>query len=275
MLLQRVRRPQAAAAAAAAAWLFLGAAMRMLPAVAAASTTPEVSGVPIETRDGWRISGLYHPPRRRLPVVLLIHGAESGKGEWGAFSPMLWKKGFGTMAIDLRGHGESKAGPRGREDFRSALDRRRAWTSATEDLRAAIREIRRLAPASPVGMIGASIGANLAAAVYQEDRRIAWMALLSPGVEYRGVRLARPSRGPVAVAASPDDAYAFASARALAAQSPHVEFIKGSGGHGVQMFADARFESRMLAWIVGASKISARSAKSGREPGPSTATTRR
>jgi pimeloyl-ACP methyl ester carboxylesterase len=270
MLLQCVRRPQAAAAAAALVFLFLGASMRTIPA-AAAAPAPAVSRVSVETRDGWKISGLYHPPRRRLPVAILIHGAESGKGEWEGFSPMLWERGFGTLAIDLRGHGESKAGPRGREDFQSALNARRAWPSAEEDLRAAVREIRRVAPASPVGMIGASIGANLASVVFQEDRRIAWLVLLSPGIEYRDVRLALPPRGPVAVAASPADAYAFASARALAAQSPNVKFFKGSTGHGVQMFADARFASRILAWIERASK----SPKSGRAPVLSTATTRR
>ncbi len=243
--------------------LFLGGATALQGAPPVASDRP-VRKVSIKTGDGWTIRADYRPPRPRKPVAILVHGAESGKYEWESFSKRLGALGMGTLAIDLRGHAESTAGPRGKETFRAALDGPNAWPSAREDIRAAERYVRKRASGSAVGIVGASIGANLASEVFREDRRAAWLVLLSPGIEYRGVRLAAPDRGPVAVAASPGDPYAFGSARLLARQAPFVKFIPAPRGHGVQMFSDARFTRELLDWIAGAAGLRKR-----REPGSS------
>ena len=73
--------------------------------------------VHLKTNDGWTLAALYHTPEEGKPAAILIHGVGSSKAEWEGFSAELWKLGYGTLAIDLRGHGESRKGPRGDEDY--------------------------------------------------------------------------------------------------------------------------------------------------------------
>lgn len=230
------------ALASSAAALALASLAWAAPASVKPKTAPRARPVAIETADGWTLAGLYHPPKKGGPVAVLAHGVGASKEEWGGLCPKLWKRGFGTLAIDLRGHGGSTRGPRGTETFVD-FDARGEWPKAERDLLAAARWLKaRGIPISRVGFIGGSIGANLASqAAVETGAR--WAALLSPGFDYRGAKLADVSGLKACVGASPGDPYAFQTAVSLAQSAV---FLQASHGHGAQMLEDPVFTGKLL-----------------------------
>ena len=206
------------------------------------------ASVSFKTDDGWTIRAIYHAPKKGRPVAIMVHGVAAGKGEYAPLAEALAKRGIGSLAIDLRGHGESLSGPTGKTDFQG-FDAAGEWPKAQKDIEAAAAYLQgRGIAAARLCYIGASIGANL---VSWAKPRPLWLALLSPGVDYRGVRLARPPAGlPVLVAASAPDAYAFRTAQAYAEASPGAVFLQARQGHGAQMFSDPEFLKALADWIA-------------------------
>lgn len=224
----------------------LYALVRILAAGAVCAAAPQT--VRFKTTDGWTIVGLYHPPRKKADVAILVHGVGAGKGEWSGFEPDLWKMGLGTLAIDLRGHGESVKGPSGKKKKTWPQFSDADWESAAKDLKAAVLFLRRRGfKKNHVSIMGGSIGANLASQIVVE-MKLPWGVLLSPGESYRGVNLRMGSAPHFCVAASPQDGYAFKTALSLMTE-PNVVFLQASSGHGAQMLAHAGFTSRLLSWI--------------------------
>ncbi|MEK7858952.1 MAG: alpha/beta fold hydrolase [Elusimicrobiota bacterium] len=214
-------------------------ALVLLLAVSFAEAQTPVEDVRFKTPDGWTLAASYRKPAKGKPVAVLIHGVAAGKGEWDAFAAELWTRGYGTLAIDLRGHGDSIQGPSGTSDFHS-FDRTGDWPRAQADLEAALAYLQtRGLKRRRVGLIGASIGANLASKV-----EAPWLILLSPGRDYRGVTLADPRGRKALVCASKTDAYAYETTRASSGKTLYAE-----NGHGVQMFSDGEFLKGLLAWL--------------------------
>ena len=227
------------------------AAVLSLPAPArAAAPDASPASVRFKTADGWTLAALYQPPRKGEPAAILVHGVASDKHEWDAFAGRLRALGWGTLAIDLRGHGESRAGPEGPGDFRT-FDRDGTWPALEGDLTAAVAFLKKkgLRPGR-IGLIGASIGANLASRVFAAAPSLGWAVLLSPGGEYRGVALSSDLEGRrVLMAASPEDGYAYRTAVEAASRPGGPVFLEAPSGHGVQMFKDEVFVGRLLAWL--------------------------
>ncbi len=144
--------------------------------------------LPVPTRDGWTLALGRRRPRgpSRLPPVLLVHGIAMNRGafdfglERWSLAAHLAAAGFDCFALDLRGHGGSRRGPRSR------------WTLDTylrEDLPAALDAIRARTGAEEVLWVGHSQGALLgmaACALYPS--RIRALALLAPPVHFRNHR---------------------------------------------------------------------------------------
>jgi pimeloyl-ACP methyl ester carboxylesterase len=207
--------------------------------------------VSFKTPDGWTIVGLYQAPQKKGMVAVLVHGVGAGKGEWDALNQELWKRGLGTLAIDLRGHGESAKGPEGRKGF-ADFDSRGEWRKAISDLNAAALFLNKAGVKdSRIGFVGGSIGANLSSQAAAE-RHSPWAVLLSPGFDYRGVAPADLSSIKTCVAASAADPYAFETALSLSKRQGAV-FFQARSGHGAQMLADSVFLSKLADWIRAAS----------------------
>ena len=71
------------------------------------------------TQDGLRLAADMAPGWRQIPVVLL-HGGGQTRHAWGATATLLSERGWSTVSVDLRGHGDSDwspAGNYGLEDF--------------------------------------------------------------------------------------------------------------------------------------------------------------
>ncbi len=225
-------------------------ALLLAAGLAAASPKPPpflpkpAKPVAVAVESGGRVlAASWRAPRRGMPVLVLAHGVGAGKGEWDRFASRLAARGFGILCLDLRGHGASAASP----DEWKGFDRS-GWAPLKDDLLAAAKwvEARKIEPAR-VAFGGASIGANLAAAA-DAERPGRFLLLLSPGADYRGVKLALRKGAKALAAASRGDAYAFATLGALSERG--VTALEAPGGHGASMLDDEATMERVLDWLA-------------------------
>jgi len=254
-----------------AAWAFL--AVMVLGAAARAGAPAAQNGparVEFQASDGVRIAADFSRPKKGGPVFLLLHGLGAGRGEWGRLSGLLRERGWGALAIDARGHGES-GGPRYTE-FRTPA----AWAAIEKDLAGALRFLSKKGfPRRRVVLVGASIGANLVLEFAAREKAIPFVVLLSPGVDYQGLRIEGAARAfdrPMILAASLQDAYALRSAELVleAARHKGTRLLRAQTGHGATMLdgePNADFEKELLrAMAEAVGTISG--ASSGTPPSP-------
>lgn len=62
------------------------------------------------TKDGFAIAATYWPSalKQDASVVVLLHGANGNQLDWATLPKKLQDEGYAVLAIDLRGHGQSK-----------------------------------------------------------------------------------------------------------------------------------------------------------------------
>lgn len=199
--------------------------------------------VVIESR-GRALAASWRPPRRGMPLLVLAHGVGAGKGEWAKLAVRLASRGWGTLALDLRGHGGSAASPGEWKDF----DRSGEWPRLAEDLLAAAQwaESKKVEPAR-IAFGGASLGANLAADA-DARRPGRFLLLLSPGADYRGVPLRLRAGAKTLAVASRGDGYAFATSEKL--KKSGATLLEAPGGHGAPMLDDDAVMVAVLDWLA-------------------------
>ena len=138
---------------------------------------------------GLTIAGTYYAvDTTQNYAVILIHGLGRNRGDWNDLARYLQKEGIAALSIDLRGHGESIA-----EDGRG-------WRSFTDveystfinDLNAVLQYAGKNLKFTPkkTGLLGHGLGANLAYQLAERNPNIPGVILLSPGPEYKGIKLA-------------------------------------------------------------------------------------
>jgi pimeloyl-ACP methyl ester carboxylesterase len=185
--------------------------------------------VTIEGAAGLMLRGTWRTASRVSPAVLLLHMYGGSRIDWGPEAEILQQAGIASLAIDLRGQGETG----GAED----------WGLAVEDLSAAHAWIERqpAADAERRGTVGASIGANLALTHAARDPSIRAVALLSPGMDYFGVSLeglmAVYGERPILLAASAKDTYSADTIQVLAGEGTQtaVPLLYPGSSHGTEL----------------------------------------
>lgn len=211
--------------------------------------------IDFKTADGVSIRASHWRGEKGSPAVLLLHMMPAVKGSWDEFAEELFANGFGVLAIDLRGHGESEGGPDGWRSF-SDVDHQKS----IEDVRAAVA-FQAAEGHSKFFIAGASIGANLALEYLIESERASAAILLSAGLNYRGIgtlplaRKARAEQGIYLVAASDDvrsggEAAKMAKEIYDAAECKKDIKILDKGGHGTDMLKNHPELSReLVGWL--------------------------
>ena len=126
--------------------------------------------VQFKTKDDLTIRANYQLPQHKtakVPVVILIHQGGSTREEW--FALPLWKnllkEGYAILAYDVRLHGKSD------KDKGNLYDLFNNPKRAPLDLQAAIAFLEKdtRIDTDRIGIIGASIGANLACVAASSD----------------------------------------------------------------------------------------------------------
>jgi alpha-beta hydrolase superfamily lysophospholipase len=205
--------------------------LALAPAIAGAFTSNASAAqrVTFRTDDGVTLAATWYEPPSRGPAVILVHMLQRSRQDFEALAIRLSNEGIGALAIDLRGHGESQ-GSYGE-----------SFTPMVADLKAARHFLTtRSEVAGRIGILGASLGANLAALAAADDPSVASVALLSPSLDYRGLRIESAMRKMgtrrVLMVVSDDDAYATRTARDLEKGTKGREVIHlSAAGHGSVM----------------------------------------
>jgi alpha-beta hydrolase superfamily lysophospholipase len=202
--------------------------------------------VNLTTADGTQIAGmLYEAAARPAPAVLLVHMLGRSKDEWAPLADRLQAEGITALAIDLRGHGRS--GGNGAElsamasDVQSAVD----WLVTQPQVRA-----------GGIVIVGASIGANLAGIVAADSPVVRGVAMLSPSLEYRTLRLdaavmKKIGERPMWLAASTDDPYSLRTVKELSVDHPNREQrLSSMRAHGTLLLsADQDLARALVDWL--------------------------
>lgn len=242
----------------------LGLFLRGPFAPAEKSATLKVSmaqTVRLKAQDGVEIAGDYYPSVGEKQIsagasrgAVLLHMMPSDRKSWEVFAQKLSKIGFPVLAIDLRGHGESQGGPEGYKSFSDAEHQ-----NSRQDVIAAAIFLRSKG-VDEFHLIGASIGANLALQYLAEHSNARSAVLLSPGLDYRGIKSepfitkVKTGRG-IFLAASEEDSYSYESVNKLVKywepDEAHKLKILQNAGHGTTMLEkNPEFMEEIINWLV-------------------------
>lgn len=196
--------------------------------------------------DGTSLAGmLYEPVQRPSPGILLVHMLGRSKDEWALTAERLQEAGATVLAMDLRGHGSS-AGSAG------------ALPPMVGDVGAAIEWLATRPTVRPgaIAVVGASLGANLAAIAAAGKGSVRGVALLSPSLDYRGVRLdpatmKKLGAKPIWLGASTEDPYALRTIKELiegnSAREQHLSSVRGHGS--MLLAADPDLARALMDWL--------------------------
>jgi pimeloyl-ACP methyl ester carboxylesterase len=199
------------------------------------------------TADGWVLAATLTEGEQRDRAVVLVHQLASDRREW---EPLLHRlrasPAVTTLAIDLRGHGESLRGPLGEgvQWTRFGTDPA-AWGGVVRDVQAAVAYLTQQG-VSRVVLVGSSLGASACVGALQGAGRVDGLVLLSPGLNYHGLevrpgfaaylRAAGGSRAFVLGAAGdPPAAEAVPALTALGVGRVEAELVAGERRHGVSL----------------------------------------
>ncbi|MFH1171181.1 MAG: alpha/beta fold hydrolase [bacterium] len=213
--------------------------------------------IQFETEDGVTIHGTWRNNSAKAPwTALLLHMMPSDRTSWEEFSQELAQKNISSLAIDLRGHGESVhqgsltlkyqafTDQQHQESFRDVLGAHQ-WLFGHD------------VPEEKIIPIGASFGATLALQDLAVHPQLHFGVVLSPGMNYRSVDadpLVRKllSHQSLLLVASKADTESAAAAIELdrIAQMPHELFLQDGSAHGTDMLTQEDFlGERIVNWL--------------------------
>ena len=138
--------------------------------------------VAISTEDGLDLAATFYAPRKDpAPAVLLIHDAGADRTQFTTLADRLQKRGFGVMALDLRGHGESKSE---KLDWSKMSEKERpaAWQRSPRDVDAAAHWMlsqKSILPTN-LSLVGLGAGCALAARHAEADENVISLVLVNP-----------------------------------------------------------------------------------------------
>lgn len=207
----------------------------------------------LQTTDNVSIAGKYI--LGSLPFgVIFLHQMPSDKESYNRLAEKLSVAGFHTLAIDFRGHGQSGGG-----DYHqfSEFDHQKY----SLDLLAAYEYLQKQYPDVRVGLIGSSIGANVAL-TNVENLNAKFVVALSAGLNYYGVDAAGAVKIlsenlPIYFISAEDDSRVQENSKM---STQLFEFCRSLnknikifpiGGHGTEILDNHQdFEDQLCTWIL-------------------------
>ena len=224
-------------------------------AVLLCSPAAEASGraVTFPAGDGVTIAGEYFESPSALratgdkaPAVVLVHMLSKNRGEWRDLPDRIRDAGITALTIDLRGHGQSSG---------SSQD----LSAMVQDVRAAAQWLatRPNVKTDAIAIVGASLGASLALLAAVDVPAVRALALLSPSLDYRGLRtdmglVKRLGARSMWLAASSEDPLALRTLRDIVAEpsGPREQHVSTTLAHGTALLdRDADLSRTLVDWL--------------------------
>lgn len=202
--------------------------------------------VTFRTAGGTTVTGLMFDARERpSPAVVLVPMLGRPKDDWQAVAGQLAEANIGALAIDLPA-ATLPADPAELRQWHEPIDAAVAYLAS------------RPAEVQPgaVGAAGASLGASLTVLAAAGNPAIRSIALVSPSLDYRGIRLELPfaqyGARPAMLMASVQDPYAARSVRVLAQDASGTRELRWSNvpAHGTVLLArDGDLVRLLVEWF--------------------------
>lgn len=224
----------------------LRAALAVAVVLAGLASPAAAAGRAVSFRasDGRTINAtIFESGQRPAPAVVLVPMLGRGRDDWQAAGERFADANITALAIDLPGLGHPGDGPSlaaWHVDVVAAV----AYLVSRPDVRP-----------SSIGVAGASLGGSLAALAGAADPRIRSLALVSPSLDYQGVRIENTMRQfgrPALLVASLRDPYAARSARELSRDSGGLREMRVSEvtAHGTVLLSrDPDLASALVEWF--------------------------
>ncbi len=209
--------------------------------------TVEISApqiIKFESDDKLEIIGtFYESSQPNSPAVLLLHQWQSTRKSYDEFAKRMQARGFGVLAIDGRGFGESVKTTDGKTV--SSSRNAEAVKAMKIDVDNAFNFLakQKNVDAARIGIVGASYGSSLALIYAAENKQVKAVALLSPGINYFGNMPTEPAaktfgNRPLLLVAADDDKESVETVRKLKQINEQYEMqIYPKGGHATNLFA--------------------------------------
>ncbi len=154
-----------------------------------AANEPTVVG--FTTEDGVQLAASFLPAdgQGKAPAVILLHMFRSDRSAWKPLATALRARGITSLAIDLRGHGDSTQPTS--MNLSSHVEQRdpEVFNEMYRDVMAAYAWLAEQpnVDLSRFGVIGASVGCSVALDYARRDRSVDAIVCMTPGTNYLGV----------------------------------------------------------------------------------------
>jgi pimeloyl-ACP methyl ester carboxylesterase len=225
-----------------------------------------LAGDPVTLRavDGWTLHAVWSRAQTGQPTAILLHGTGQRKEDWAPLARALTNKGVGWLAIDMRGHGESRTSPSGEvlswKKLRTTRDAN-DYQDMTRDAEAGVGYLAgQGVPEDTIGLIGAEVGGSVAIKYAAVHPKVPFVILLSPGLSWREVPIVNAIRAyknrPILMIHSDADKrsaketpllYEFAK---LSAGPSHATLIVVAEERGTRLLRNKGLTAQILDWIA-------------------------
>ncbi len=202
--------------------------------------------ITISTTDGFLLKGSYFEAEGG-EAVLLLHMLGRNRHDLDNFAKQLQSQGITALSIDLRGHGESTL--RREEKFLYSSFTEKDFNDIMLDVDAS-RDYLKEKNKMMAGIVGASIGANIAFKYGAADNQVKAIVLLSPGENYRGINIAGiKTEKPIFIIASSEDEYSADTTVMLEKILPNRKVrVLNDKGHGTEML-NKNIDQEIIDWL--------------------------
>jgi alpha-beta hydrolase superfamily lysophospholipase len=216
--------------------------------------------VRLKTRDKLELAGIWYAPTtkgERSPGVLLAHAAGSDSSQLEDLALYLQKKGFGVLALDARGHGDSVTD---KVDWSKADEatRKTLWAYSAKDLEAGAEYLRKQpnVHAANLTVVGIGTGCALAVRHALQDQNARAVVLIDPSKEPLGYDLAAGLGAlgglPTLLVASKNDRKTVEELQKSAHDTNHgEEYVELSvlKAKASELLEDKRFNTTTASWL--------------------------
>ena len=208
-----------------------------------------------KTEDNWLIKGTFLPAKNGK-VVILLHELARTREDYKNFMTRLENEEFGYLAFDLRGHGQSTNRGSYVDFKKNGTDNE--FNQMVRDVEGAIEFLNKKGyKTENIFIIGAGLGANVAAKAVGLNSQIAGLGLLTPGLKTKDVLSMggiKMYRNPVMIAVGSVDrkpmmeANLLRNAAFLSSGEGKVLFLTAYDLSGVKML-DKYLTGNVITWL--------------------------
>jgi len=182
----------------------------------------------------------------RVPGVVLVHMLSRNKSDWRSLPDRLRDAGMTALTIDLRGHGHSAGSAQHLPDMIQDVRAAAQWMSTRPNVRG-----------DAIAIVGASLGASLALLAAAEAPQVRAVGVISPSLDYRGLRtdtalLKRLGPRAIWLSASAADPLALRTLRDMAAEpsGPREQVVSSAAAHGTPLLdRDPDVARALVDWL--------------------------